>query len=150
MVRIILERHLGDVIYNIAVPDSASLDDELDVIIHQVRYYLDKAAIAENALKTLEELAEDDPNIRYVLKNEFIGNILEHKASIYSKIAIDLLVQASKRYELKNIIKKFSNELSNLMTKPIDSIINNIVGTDKTSDSVVKDEGEEDSTAEEG
>jgi len=78
---------------DVTVPDSATEEDELEMLIYYIKYYKEKAEVVKHALEAIEELAEDDANVKALLEEERFKFALEERVRIYEAMTLELLHQ---------------------------------------------------------
>lgn len=108
MSRKVVEINLkGGIWANVVVPDNATREDEFEVIVHHIRSFKEHAETLRAAVEAIEELAEEDENVKYVLEVEGFKDAMESKAAIYEAMALKLIEYVMKEAsveELLNII----------------------------------------------
>lgn len=91
MAREIYHALLDGVSLRVVVPDNASREDEIDIIVHHIKYYKDKANTIRAALEAIKELAEEDENVKALLEEEQFEKAIEWRAQAYEAMALDLV-----------------------------------------------------------
>jgi len=91
MVRVILDKTIDGVKYVIAVPDSASREDEIEEFIYWIKCHKTLAEKCKKARERLEELAEDEPLIDWLLHNEGWDKHLQMQEEYYQAVTLNLL-----------------------------------------------------------
>jgi len=105
MAREIYSQDLGGARVSLVVPDNATKEDEIDIIVHHIKYYKRKAETIRAALETLKEIAEDDENIEALLTEEQFANALDTRAQVYEAISIGLVQFLLERSDAEELIK---------------------------------------------
>jgi len=110
---------------DVTVPDSATEEEELEMLIYYIKYYKEKAETVKHALEAIKELAEDDANVRALLEEEQFEFILKERARMYEAMAFELLHQLMEKASTDALIAIAGPELFALGV--VKSTVNGIV-----------------------
>ena len=150
MVRKVCSINKGWFQLDVTVPDSATEEDELEMLIYYIKYYKEKAEVVKHALEAIEELAEDDANVKALLEEERFKFALEERARIYEAMALELLQQLMAKASADALIAIAGPELFALgavkatVGKVVGDLLKKLEGGEKnaTSEPPRLDEGE--------
>ena len=111
MVKEVCSINLGAFQLDVTVPDSATEEDELEMLVYYIKYYKRKASVVRRALEAIKKLAEDDANVKALLEEEGFEYALKERAGIYEAIGIELLHQLVQRASADALIAAIGPEL---------------------------------------
>lgn len=111
MVKEVCSINLGAFRLDVTVPDSATEEDEFEMLVYYIKYYKRKASIVRRALEAIKKLAENDANVKALLEEEGFEYALQERAGFYEAIGIELLHQLVQRASADALIAAIGPEL---------------------------------------
>ena len=129
MVREIMDKDFGGVRITMVVPDCATRKDEVDEIVYFIKYYKSRADRIARALESLEKVAEEDEDVRWLLEDEGLRNYLNGRKEYYLTISLDLLKELAERSSAEELVGAVAPALylSDAMVKVTSEIIKSII-----------------------
>jgi len=146
MVRKILDKTIDGVKYVITVPDNASREDEIEEFTYWIRYYKTLSERVKEARQRLEELAEDEPLIDWLLHDEGWDKRLQRWEEYYRAVTLNLLKEFYDYVRDEEIIDGFTR----LFTSGLDVVMKKLMGDLKKSVEEEKEVGGEPDAGREG
>ena len=145
MVREILNKTVNGIKLMITVPDSATREDVVEEFIYWIRYYKTAANKIKLARNRLQEIAEEDKLIEWLLYDEGYDSHLENRAKFFDEIALSLLKEFMDYVSADELIRHAADLFNAGMTKAVKSIIKAIEeGTPRADGEVDADGGGQD------
>lgn len=91
MVRVILDKTIEGTRYTLTVPDNATKEDEIEQFTYWIKHYKEATMKVKQARKKLQEVAEEDESVRWLLYVDGFDKVLEKHEEYYLSVATTLL-----------------------------------------------------------